>query len=330
MRKYNNEIIINDLKINSIVMAAPLAGVTDVVFRNILRLFNTDSLLVTEMISSEALQQNKPQRILDVTDNDPPIAFQLSGHKPHLMQKSALRVEPLADIIDINMGCPVPKLAKSGDGSGLMRTPELASDIVKAIKDKIKIPLSVKFRLGWDSKSINCVDFAKRMEDSGADLITVHGRTRAQMYSGKADWEMIALVKQAVSVPVIANGDVVSPETAANCLEITGCDGLAVGRGLLGDPWLLKRIDHYLKTGEILPEPSINERLDMALYHCKQLIKNYGEYQGVQKSRKFFAWYIKYIREAARIRHTLVQLETYEEIETVIETIKQEYDCVNI
>lgn len=326
MKKYKNEIIIKDLKLNSMVMAAPLAGVTDVVFRNILRKFNSEALVVTEMISSEALQQNKPHKILEVTDNDPPIAFQLSGHKPHLMQKSAVMIEHLADMIDINMGCPVPKLAKSGDGAGLMRTPEVASDIVKAIKEQIKIPLSVKFRLGWDSAAKNCVEFAQRMEDSGVDLITVHGRTRAQMYSGKADWEMIAKVKRAVSIPVIANGDVDSPEAAEKCLEVTGCDGVAIGRGLLGNPWLLNRVDHYLKTGEILPQPSVNERLDMALEHCRDLILSCGDYQGVHKSRKFFAWYIKKVRDAAKYRNILVQLETFEEIEQTINQLKQEQD----
>ncbi|MEW5822512.1 MAG: tRNA dihydrouridine synthase DusB, partial [Cyanobacteriota bacterium] len=319
----NNQIKIKGLTINSLVMAAPLAGVTDVVYRSILRLFNKEALIVSEMISSEALQQKKPQMILACTDEDPPVAFQISGHKPYLMLKSAIRIADQADIIDINMGCPVAKLVKGGDGCALMRTPELASEIVKTIVDNINKPVSVKFRLGWDSKSINCVEFAKLMEESKASLITVHGRTRSQMYSGMANWNKIAEVKQAVSIPVIANGDVISPETAKKCLDITGCDGVAIGRGLLGDPWLLNRVDHYLKTGENLPPPSIVERLDMTLYHCKKLVEFLGEYQGIRNSRKFFGWYIKYIQGAPKYRNILNQLETYEEVEQVINEIKE-------
>lgn len=313
---------IKDFKINSIVMAAPLAGVTDLVFRSIIREYNIDSLIVTEMISSEALQQRKPQRIIQKNENDSPIAYQLSGHKPELMLKSAIQLLDRADIIDINMGCPTPKIVRIGDGSGLMKTPDVAASIVKTLSQNIDKPVTVKMRLGWDFKSINAVEFAALMEQSGASMITVHGRTRTQMYSGRADWDCIAKAKRAVSIPVIANGDITSPENALKCLEITGCDGVALGRGLLGDPWMLNRIDHFFKTGELLPEPTIYERLDMAIYHCKKLVDFLGPHHGVRHSRKFFGWYIKYVKDAAKYRHILTHLETLDDIETVIKDIK--------
>lgn len=319
----NNQLKIGNLIINSKVVAAPLAGVSDVVFRSIIRRYNQESLVVTEMISSEALQQNRAQRIVDTNDNDSPIAFQLSGHKPDVMLKAALIVSEYTDIIDINMGCPTPKIVKNGDGCALMKTPEIASKVVKHIVDNVDKPVTVKFRLGWDNNSINCVDIAKRMEDSGVSLITVHGRTRSQMYTGNAKWKKIALVKEAVSIPVIANGDVVSPETAQECLDVTGCDGIAIGRGLLGDPWLLHRVDHYFKTGEILPEPTIMQRLDMAIDHCKNLIDFLGEHHGICHSRKFFGWYIKYVNGAPRYRDQLMRIVNFEEIESLINLIKR-------
>jgi tRNA-dihydrouridine synthase B len=317
----SNNIKLDNFNINSIVMAAPLAGVTDVIFRRILREFNNYSLVVTEMISSEAIQQRKPQRILATSDNDSPIAFQLSGHKPELMLKGAQKLYELADIIDINMGCPTPKIVKNGDGAALMKTPKLAAELVRLIVNNIDKPVTVKFRLGWDAQSINCIDFARLMQDCGAKMITVHGRTRAQFYAGKADWDKIAEVKKAVSIPVIANGDVCSPETALDCLTKTGCDGVAIGRGLLGDPWLLQRVDHYFKTGEILPEPSIIDRLDMALYHCKELVNFLGEHHGVCHSRKFFGWYIKFIPGAPRYRAMLNQQETFADVQAIIADI---------
>lgn len=317
-----NQLQIGNVVINSKVMAAPLAGVSDVVFRSIIRRYNQESLVVTEMISSEAIQQNRSQRILDTIENDSPIAYQLSGHKPDIMLKAALIVSEYSDIIDINMGCPTPKIVKNGDGCALMRTPELASTVVKHIVDNIDKPVSVKFRLGWDNSSINCVDIAKRMEDCGVSLITVHGRTRSQMYAGKAKWKTIAQVKEAVSIPVIANGDVVSPETAQECLDVTGCDGIAIGRGLLGNPWLLHRVDHYLNTGEILPEPTVIERLDMAIDHCKHLVEFLGEHHGICHSRKFFGWYIKYVHGAPKYRDQLMKIVKFEEIEKLINHIK--------
>jgi len=280
-------------------------------------------LLVTEMISSEAIQHKKPQRIIETFDSDRPVAFQISGHKPELMLKSALKLINIADIIDINMGCPAPKIVKNGDGAALMKTPEIASNIVKTISKAIEKPVSIKMRIGWDFNSINGLDFAKKMEDSGASLITVHGRTRSQFYSGSADWEQIAKIKQAISIPVIANGDIISPETAKKCLRVTGCDGIAIGRGLLGNPWLLYRIDHYFKTGEILPEPSIVDRLDMALFHCQQLINFIGGYHGLCHSRKHFGWYIKYIPGAPGYRDKLNRQETYENVKAIINEIKE-------
>lgn len=314
---------IKGLEINSLVMAAPLAGITDLVFRQILRKFNTSSLMVTEMISSEALKHNKEHKIIDTYEGDQPIAFQIAGHKPDLMVDAAVSLNDIADMIDINMGCPVPKIVKNGDGSGLMRMPELAGEIVKKVSAAIDKPVSVKFRLGWDRRSINCVEFAQLMEASGADLITIHGRTRSQMYSGFADWELIREVKEAVNIPVIANGDVLSPENALKCIETTKADGVAIGRGLLGDPWLLQRIDHYFKTGEILPEPTIIERIDMSLEHCKLLCDYLGEHIGLRRSRKFFGWYVKHVAGAPKYRNILTRLNSVQEIEETIKDIKK-------
>lgn len=315
---------IKDVPVNSLVMAAPMAGISDLVYRTILRDFSKEALLTTEMISSEALKYQKhPSRIIDRLDHDTPLMYQLSGHKPDVMLESAQKIQHLADLIDVNMGCPIPKIVKNGDGSALMRTPELAAQIVKTMAENLEKPVTVKFRLGWDNNSINCVDFAKRMEDSGASLITVHGRTRSQLYAGKAKWKVIAKVKEAVSIPVLANGDVISPETALECLQTTGCDGVAIGRGLLGDPWLLHRVDHYFKTGEILPPPTVVERVDMAIRHTKALVEDMGEYLGVRNSRKFFGWYIKYVHKAPKYRDMLNRTESLPDLLAVLEEIKQ-------
>lgn len=313
---------VKNLKINSLVMSTPMAGITDYVYRKILRQFNKDSLLSTEMISSEALWQKKVQRIIMVNPEDNPISFQISGHKPDLMLKSALKIQHLADIIDVNMGCPIPKIVKIGDGCALMKTPELAAKIVKELSSNLDKPVSVKFRLGWDNKHINFLEFAQLMEENGASLITLHGRTRTQIYAGEANWELMSQIKKMVSIPVIANGDVDSPEAAKKCLEITGCDAIGIGRGLLGDPWLLHRVDHYFKTGELLPESTAIDRLDMAIEHCKMLMEMLGEYHGLRHCRKFFGWYVKYIPGSPRYRAQLMILESFAEVQKLIEEIK--------
>ena len=252
-QKNSFAINIGNIKIKSIVSLAPMAGITDMSLRQIVRKFSKNCLLTTEMISSEMLMQNRPEEHEKITvhnENEYPLAFQISGHKPDLMAKAASILEKKgASIIDINMGCPVKKVVCGGDGSALMKTPKIASDIVKAVKDTVSIPVSVKFRLGYTAAEQNFLEFAKLMEDSGADAMTIHCRTRAQMYTGNADWTAISKIKEEINVPVFANGDINSPEDAKKCLEISKTDGIAIGRGVLGAPDLISRAEHFLQTG---------------------------------------------------------------------------------
>ena len=240
--------------IKSSVSLAPMAGITDYVLRSLVRRYSTDVLLTTEMISSEYLAQTLNGRsgteIFKRDENHSPISYQISGHKPEMMKKAAEFLTNYADMIDINMGCPVNKVVKGQDGCALMRNPELAAELVKAVKSGTDKPVSVKFRLGYTFDEMNFVEFGTKMQEAGADFITIHGRTRSQMYSGKADWRKISDLKSAVDIPIFANGDIASIEDAIVCLEQSKADGIAIGRGALGDATLLGRISHFLKTGE--------------------------------------------------------------------------------
>lgn len=315
------ELVIGSVRLKSVVTLAPMAGITDTVFRQLIRKLSDKTLLTTEMLSSEALKWNKEQSIAECKKEEQPIAFQLSGHKPDLMAESAKKLEERATIIDINMGCPAPKIVKNGDGSALMRTPELASEIIKSVKGAVDIPVTAKFRLGWDMPSRNYLEFAQMAQDSGADAITVHGRTKSQMYSGEADWEAIAEIKQAVDIPVIGNGDITSVEKAIECLELSKCDGIAIGRGCLGDPELISRIEHYIETGEIIDVSPVKRRIELLNWHLEREIQHRGEEFGIRFMRKFFAWYIKGVRDAAKHRDRLVRLESYSEIKAVFDEI---------
>ena len=247
--------------ISSKVSLAPMAGITDYVLRSLVREHSKTCLLTTEMISSEALTQVKDTNIVARDENHSPISYQLSGHKPQMLAESAKYLERYADMIDINMGCPVNKVVKGTDGCALMRNVELAEEIVRTVKSQISVPLSVKFRLGYTFDELNYVEYGQRMQEAGADFITIHGRTRSQMYGGKADWKKISELKRSVDIPVFANGDVVSIETAEQCLEESKADGVAIGRGVLGDPTLIYRIERYFKTGEALPPPTLEEKI---------------------------------------------------------------------
>jgi tRNA-dihydrouridine synthase B len=318
-----NNLVIGNLKLKSKVVAAPMAGITDSVLRQMIRMFSKDCLLMTEMISSEALKFNRDQKIIYCDKIEHPISYQISGHKPYLMAEAGKKLESVAQIIDINMGCPAPKITKNGDGSKLMTDIKLASEIISAVKKAISVPLTVKCRIGWDFNSKNYIEFAKMAEDSGADAIIVHGRTKTQMYSGKADWNAIGEVKQAVKIPVIGNGDIDSPEKAAECIKISGVDGIAVGRAIMGDPGLLGRIEHFINTGNLMPEPTLQKKMEIALIHCKKEIEHMNnELNGIKFMRKFFACYITDIRNAAKYRTALVTTTSLAQVEEIFEEIK--------
>lgn len=306
------------------VSLAPMAGITDLVLRDLVREFSKTCLITTEMISSEGLNNVHDCAIIRKSETDSPIAFQISGHKPELMAKAAKFLESRADIIDINMGCPVKKVVCGNDGSALMKTPELAQDIVRAVKESVNIPVSVKFRLGYTADTMNYVEFGEKMQEAGAVFITIHARTRAQMYSGQADWAKIKDLKKAVDVPVFANGDVVSIETAEKCLELSCADGIAVGRGVLGDVTLPYRIEHFLETGERLNPPSIDEKLDFLTRHLEAEISLRGEDVGIKCIRKLYGYYISGIRNAAKYRAELVRIDDYGEMLKALERIRFE------
>ena len=307
------------------VSLAPMAGITDYVLRSLVRKYSTDSLITTEMISSEFLAQTLKGRsgteILKRDENHSPISYQISGHKPDLMKLAAQTLSPLADMIDINMGCPVKKVVGGQDGCSLMRNPKLASDLVKAVKDGTDKPVSVKFRLGYTMDELNFVEYGQKMQNSGAEFITIHARTRSQMYSGKADWKLVKKLKENVDIPVFVNGDIVSIETAVQALEESSADGVAIGRGMLGDPTLIKRVEHYLKTGEKLPPPLIEERIALLKYHIDEEIKLRGENVGIKFMRKFYPYYLSGFKNAKVLRTQLVLEEDYDKIIQTLENL---------
>lgn len=311
---------INDL-ISSKVSLAPMAGITDYVLRSLVREYSKTCLLTTEMISSEALTQVKDTDITARNDNHSPISYQLSGHKPKMIADSAEYLQKYADMIDINMGCPINKVVKGTDGSALMRNPDLAQEIVKTVKSQIKIPLSVKFRLGYTMDELNYVEFGQRMQEAGADFITIHGRTRSQMYSGKADWVKIAELKRNVDIPVFANGDVVSIETAEECLEKSKADGVAVGRGILGDPTLIYRIEQYLNKGIYIPPPTLEEKIAGIKKHLLKEIEFRGEEVGLKFVRKFYPYYVNGFTGASKCRGELVSMNNLKDINNLLDKI---------
>ncbi|HSA07673.1 MAG TPA: tRNA dihydrouridine synthase DusB, partial [Candidatus Gastranaerophilales bacterium] len=320
-QKRLKKLTIENINFDSCVILAPMAGITDTVLRQVVRLFSAKCLLMSEMISSESLKHNNEKYLLDHEKLEFPLAFQISGHKPEFMAEAAQKLERISTFIDINMGCPAPKIIKNFDGARLMTDLKLASKIITTVKNAVKVPVTVKCRLGWDHDSKNHVEFAKMAETSGANAIIVHGRTRSQMYAGKSDWHAIGEVKNAVNIPVIGNGDIISPETAVEYLDISGCDGIAVGRGILGDPGLIGRIENYIDFGKLEPSPDIKTRLEIALIHCKKQVEHRGEDAGVKYMRKFFAHYVKNIKNAGKYRFDLVTSESLSEVESIFEKI---------
>ncbi len=305
---------------------APMAGVADRAFRELCVSYGA-TYVVSEMVSSKGLTMcdRKSKSLLYLSEKERPAAAQIFGCDPEIMARSA--VECLAykpEIIDINMGCPAPKIAGNGGGSALMKDIDLAEKIMISVKKAVDIPVTVKMRLGWDKDSINCVELAKRAEQAGIDAITVHGRTRAQMYAPSVDRQMIAKVKSSVSIPVIANGDIVDGISAAKMLEETNCDYLLVGRGALGRPWVFSQISAYLKHEAVLPEPPIAERMRVMVNHIKQICEYKGERIGIREARKHAAWYIKSVKGAAAYRQKVGMLESIEQLEELAYTIAVE------
>ncbi|MCL5935748.1 MAG: tRNA dihydrouridine synthase DusB [Bacillota bacterium] len=315
---------IGSVKLTNQVVAAPMAGVTDRAFRMIAREQGC-ALAVTEMVSDLALIYANPRtyRMLDFRGERYPLSVQIFGSNPETMgQAAAIVVERGADVVDINMGCPTPKIVKNGEGSALMRQPSLAGKIVEAVVKAVPgVPVTVKIRKGWDEQSVNAVEFAKMLEGAGTSLVTVHGRTRNQFYSGKADWDIIRQVKNALQIPVIGNGDIWTPRDAARILEETGCDGIMIGRPAMGNPWIFRDIVHFLQTGEELPPPAPQERIDTAIRHLELMVESKGEPVAVFEMRKHAAWYTKGIRGAARIRETINKSQSKKEITDILNSL---------
>lgn len=308
------------------MVLAPMAGVTDRAFRQICREHGA-ALTVTEMVSAKALTygDKKTPKLLLLAENEHPAAAQIFGHEPETMAEGAKIAREVSgcDIIDINMGCPAPKIAGNGDGSALMRDPALAARVIEAVARAVDVPVTVKFRKGWDEKSVNCVDFARMAEQAGAAAIAVHGRTRAQQYSGNADWDAIAAVKQAVSIPVIANGDVAVPEDAVRILEHTGADAVMVGRGALGDPWIFERANTLLETGVCPPLPPFAERIDTAVRQIELAAEQKGERVAMLEARRHVNWYLKGQSGLKAFKMRICALERLEELYPLAEELKR-------
>ena len=301
---------IGTVSLDNRVFLSPMAGVTDLPFRLICKQKGC-GMLYTEMINAKALCYNdeNTKKMTKIEDEEHPIAIQIFGSEPEYMGRATeiLNSHP-NEILDINMGCPAPKVVKNGDGSALMRNPKLAEEVMRAVVENSTKPVTLKIRKGWDDQSINAVEIAKIAEQSGISAVAIHGRTREQYYSGKADWDIIKEIKDAISIPVIGNGDVFEIEDAINMLEKTNCDAIMIGRGAQGNPWIFNRINHYMETGEILPKPTAEEKINTAIEHMKLAVEEHGEYVAVREMRKHIGWYIKGLKNSARYRDEINKL----------------------
>ena len=318
------------LNLDNKVFLSPMAGVTDLPFRLICKEQNC-GMLYTEMVNAKALcyDDQNTKKMLKIEKEEHPVAIQIFGSDPEYMGGAAKILNSYPnEILDINMGCPAPKVVKNGDGSALLKNPELAERVLRAVVENSEKPVTLKIRKGWDDTCINAVEIAKMAEDCGISAIAVHGRTREQYYSGKADWDIIREVKENVSIPVIGNGDVFEVEDAINMLNKTNCDAIMIGRGAQGNPWIFKRINHYMQTGEILPEPTLEEKIDTAMKHLKLAVQEHGEYVAVREMRKHIAWYLKGLRNSARVRDEINKIESYEEVVNKLKDYMQ--DCLTL
>ena len=313
---------IGNVEIKNRIIMAPMAGITNVAFRKIIKEFGA-GLVVSEMVSDKALCYGNQKTIdmLKIDDNEHPVSIQIFGGDVESMVKAAKFVNENSncDIIDINMGCPVNKVLKAHAGSYLLQYPDLVYDIVKNVVEAVSVPVTVKIRIGYDVHSINCVEIAQLIEKAGASAIAVHGRTRSQMYEGHADWSYIKQVKEAVSIPVIGNGDVKTAQDAKRMLDETGCDAVMVGRAALGNPWVIQQMVAYVEHGEQLEEPSADEKMDQCLKHAQRLIYIDGEKNAIRQMRGHAPWYIKGLKSSSVVKNHLSKIETYQELEDILD-----------
>lgn len=311
---------IGNVRIENPFVLAPMAGVTDMPFRTLCKEQGA-GLICMEMISAKAISFHNKNTIalMKIDPCEHPVSMQLFGSEPELMAEVAKSIEDKDfDILDINMGCPVPKVVNNGEGSALLKNPELIVQIIKSVSSAIQKPVTVKVRIGFENVPVDIVEIARRAEDAGAAAIAVHGRTRQQYYSGTADWDIIRQVKEAVSIPVIGNGDVDSPLKAEALLKQTGCDGVMIGRAVRGNPWIFREMNHYFQTGELLPRPSSEEIREMILRHARAQIALKGEFTGIREMRKHVAWYTAGMRHSAGLRRASNTIESYEALQELL------------
>lgn len=317
---YLHKLKIGNVELENNLILAPMAGVTNLPFRIVCKDYGA-GMVCTEMASAKAMFHNdqKTKRLFNTEGEKRPISFQVFGSELESMEYAVKYMSDFADIIDINMGCPAPKVVKNGDGSKLLLDLKKAQEIIETAVKNSKVPVTVKFRKGWDKENIVAVNIAQIAEQAGASAVTIHGRTRSEFYTGKADWDIIKKVKQSVNIPVIGNGDIVDEESALQMFEKTGVDGIMIGRGSFGNPWIFRNIKHYLETAEKLPQPTNNEKLEVMEKHIELAVKEKGEDVAIKELRKHIAWYTKNLKNSSEFRNSINKVEKKEELISKLE-----------